>query len=232
MAVIFDRIVFSVPDLTSAVAHYRALFGIEPVFQRQPSGDTAAWWGLSNTVLELVERSGEPACISGLVVGNPQHDSGETKVENVLDLDILLDDTERTAVFRDSGEGLVPQLSVDHVVLRTNDALACIDLFTDQLGIRLALDKTVPKWGGRMLFFRAGKMTLEVIASDEEEEPGTFWGIAYQCSDLNVLHAQLNARAVAVSAVREGRKPGTQVATLKSNDLSIPTLLIQPVDAV
>jgi hypothetical protein len=120
-------------------------------------------------------------------------------------------------------------LSVDHVVLRTDDAQACIELFAGELGIRLALDKSAPTWGGRMLFFRAGKLTLEVIESAADAASGnSFWGLAYQCQDLAGLIHTLGGRGVAVSAMREGRKPGTVVATLKSHHLDIPTLLIQP----
>ena len=110
-----------------------------------------------------------------------------------------------------------------------SDAEACIDLFRDQLGIRLALDKNVEAWGGRMLFFRGGKMTLEVIESSTDgQEENVFWGVAYQCPSLAERVKVLQDAGVQVSALRDGRKPGTRVATLKSHDLGIPTLLIQP----
>ena len=80
-----------------------------------------------------------------------------------------------------------------------------------------------------MLFFRAGKLTLEVIESEGDAKSGnSFWGLAYQCQDLAGTIHTLGERGVAVSAMREGRKPGTLVATLKSHHLEIPTLLIQP----
>ena len=113
--------------------------------------------------------------------------------------------------------------------MRTGDAQACIDLFAEELGLRLALDKTVPAWGGRMLFFRTAKLTLEVIAADQEQHHSDyFWGIAYQCADLLRLSQNLQERGVALSEIRDGRKPGTRVATLKSHCLGIPTLLVQP----
>ena len=40
-------------------------------------------------------------------------------------------------------------VAIDHVVLMTTDAEDCIRLFGRDLGMRLALDKTVEKWGGR-----------------------------------------------------------------------------------
>ena len=80
-----------------------------------------------------------------------------------------------------------------------------------------------------MLFFRAGKLTLEVIESDSEDARGNFfWGIAYQCPDIERASAEFMARGVALSDVRQGRKPGTRVASIKSHCLQIPTLLIEP----
>jgi len=120
--------------------------------------------------------------------------------------------------------------AVDHLVLHTSDADACIGLFGEEgLGLRLALDKMAPQWGGRMLFFRTGKLTLEVIQSLESPPPTDFfWGISFACAELDTTLARLSANGVAHSAARDGRKPGTRVATLKSHNLGLPTLLLQP----
>ena len=120
--------------------------------------------------------------------------------------------------------------AVDHIVLMTADADACIRLFGENgYGMRLALDQLVPEWGGRMLFFRCGKMTLEVIQKLEDPpEQDFFWGITYLCEDLEATLDQLDENGVKHSDIRDGRKPGTQVATVKSHTLGIPTLLIQP----
>ncbi|GAB3109142.1 hypothetical protein G8770_23135 [Aestuariicella hydrocarbonica] len=128
-----------------------------------------------------------------------------------------------------SCEGGSPITSVDHIVLHTNDADDCIRLFGDGgLGIRLALDKNVPEWGGRMLFFRVGKLTLEII------EPTTpfagddfFWGIAFRVDDIQAVHRRLSRAGVSLSQPRKGRKPGTWVVTVNSHQLGIPTLLLQ-----
>ena len=167
---------------------------------------------------------------SGLWCSFPQqlNASGEL-VDNPLQLDIRLCDGRATSDLRRRAGPQGTGLRVDHLVLRTDDAQACIALFADQLGIRLALDKTVPEWGGRMLFFRTGQLTLEVIESDRDAAGGNyFWGIAYQCQDIAETGGAMAQRGVALSDIRTGRKPGTRVATLKSHCLGIPTLLIEP----
>jgi hypothetical protein len=230
MAVTFDRIVIAVPDLRAGIEQYQPLFGIAPFTYDNFRGESAARWGLTNTVMELVQSAVDRPLIQGIVFNSLEAAQGESSVANSMGVDIRLCDGRPTADFRRlRPEAQCAGLSVDHVVLRTDDAKACIELFSGKLGIRLALDKKVPEWGGRMLFFRAGKLTLEVIESDTDTSGGNFlWGLAYQCQDLAELAQQLGGRGVAVSGIREGRKPGTLVATLKSHCLGIPTLLIQP----
>jgi hypothetical protein len=58
-----------------------------------------------------------------------------------------------------------------------------------------------------------------------------FWGISYLCPDLEFTLAKLDAAGVSHSGPRDGRKPGTAVATVRSHHLGIPTLLIQPASA-
>ncbi|MEM7358213.1 MAG: VOC family protein [Pseudomonadota bacterium] len=119
--------------------------------------------------------------------------------------------------------------SVDHLVLSSNDAEACLNLFGDSgLGLRLALDKHAPQWGGRMLFYRSGGMTLEIIISDKPSvHPDRFWGIAYDCADIAASVKRLNEAGVEVSEIRSGRKPNTLVATIKSHTAGVPTLLVE-----
>ena len=118
---------------------------------------------------------------------------------------------------------------VDHVVLYTNDAPACLKLFQADLSMRLALDKSVPEWGGRMLFFRCGKLTLEIISPTKPFNGADyFWGLAYQVVDIDKTHKRLSNQGISVSAVRKGRKQNTRVMTVKSHHLGVPTLLVEP----
>jgi len=224
----FDRIVIAVPALADASGEYRRLLGMEPL---PVAGESPrAWFILPNTIIELVQTPLDRAAIQGIVFASDGGGAVETPVANARGLDLRLCNGEVTANTREHhGEKRKAQMRVDHLVLRTRDAADCIALFGQQLGIRLALDKTVPEWGGRMLFFRVGKLTLEVIEpSGEHGAADHFWGIAYQCPDLEQLAAVLANRGVALSEVRAGRKPGSRVATVKSHSLGIPTLLIQP----
>ena len=227
----FDRIVIAVPDMVAAVQQYRQLLGLQPVTEKEPAGQSpTAWFGLTNTTIELVPGAAERAVIRGVVFNEPAAGLAAEPVPNTLGLDLRLCNGSATANFRlrQSADSAVPW-SVDHLVLYTVDANRCIELFGDQLGIRLALDRTVPEWGGRMLFFRAGQLTLEVIESSAEPvEADSFWGIAYQCPDIEQAAQHLAGRGVELSAIRDGRKPGTRVATIKSHCLDIPSLLIQP----
>ena len=117
---------------------------------------------------------------------------------------------------------------LDHVVINTNDPEGLISLYRDTYGIRLALDQTVEKWGGRMLFFRLNHTTLEVIGKEDGKEPqDSLWGLAWVVKDIKVIYDRLISEGVEVTEVKEGRKPNTLVATVKSHTCNIPTLLIQ-----
>ena len=62
-----DRIVLTVPDLESSSDDYRMLTGALAWPLAQSESRRAAWIGLDNTVLELVEGDVEKAAISGIV---------------------------------------------------------------------------------------------------------------------------------------------------------------------
>lgn len=234
MTVAFECVEMTVADFDSAVAQYELLFDCVLPQPTLPEGKRKALLPLGNTTIVLAERETHTNCVSGLVLSLARHSGDEQAVANALGLDVRVCGAGQSVVNSQSvhtaSADLVEEGTiVDHVVLRTNNAAGCIDLFERDLGVRLALDKTVEKWGGRMLFFRAGKMTLEVIASDEVEISG-FWGVAYRCKDIDAFCARLKGSGVAVSEIRDGRKPGTRVATLKSHCLDVPTLLIQQLE--
>lgn len=233
MAPVFDQILMAVPDMARAMTDYALLLGEPPQFLE----DGRPRWLLRNTCLVLEEqalgRPGSDPAACGAIVGFTLADSDlhpmedDQALENDLGLPLARGSGAQTAALLEQSGQRRSDLAVDHIVLRSNDAQACIDLFAVRLGLRLALDQTVEAWGGRMLFFRSGKLTLEVIVS-EEYDTHSFWGIAFECANLAAMHRNLQQRGISLSEQREGRKPGTKVATVKSHCLGIPTLLLQP----
>jgi hypothetical protein len=209
----FLEIRITVPDLDAAADE----FGV--IAQALDLPYARHGWNLTNTRLQLREGvEGEPH-INGLCLSVG---AGTPVPVDSRGLNLTVKTGEAVEL---STTGV----AVDHVVLQSGDAQDCIRLFRDQLGIRLALDQTVEEWGGRMLFFRAGKMTLEVIENARDKPTQDFfWGITYLCPELGKAHTALTEAGVALSELRPGRKPGTRVATLKSHTLGIPSLLVGP----
>jgi len=123
--------------------------------------------------------------------------------------------------------GESPITAVDHIVVRTRSADAAKRFYGDQLGIWLALEQHVPDWGGTQLFFRASSMSIEVIASEKAPEEDDLWGLAFKTASLDTTHQRLVNEGIDVSEIRDGRKPGTRVCTVKSHTLEVPTLLIE-----
>ena len=124
-----------------------------------------------------------------------------------------------------------PETSIhklDHLVVNTNDPDGFIDIYKNTYGIRLALDQTVQKWGGRMLFFRLNKTTIEVIGKENDEDvQDSLWGLAWDVKNLEETHKRLANEGFEITPVKEGRKPHTLVSTVKSGTYNIPTLLIE-----
>jgi predicted enzyme related to lactoylglutathione lyase len=114
---------------------------------------------------------------------------------------------------------------MDHIVLRSADLAAAKELYGVQLGLRLALERTVA--GQRMLFFRAFGVTLEVVEDASLSGEDALWGVAYCVRDAQAAHDRLTGQGAAVSALRDGRKPGTRVFTVRDNSCGTPTLMLQ-----
>lgn len=125
--------------------------------------------------------------------------------------------------------------AMDHVVVVTRDLEAAGALYRDRLGLRLALDRRFEARGLRILFFRVGGVTLEVVgalgAAEAAPEPDRFGGLAYRVADVDVARARLRRGGFDVSDVRAGAKPGTRVARVRTGTHGVPTLLIQPAPA-
>ena len=120
---------------------------------------------------------------------------------------------------------------LDHVVINTNDADGFIKIYKDAFNIRLALDKVIEHWNKRMLFFRLSKTTIEVIEQkDDLPSNDQMWGLAWDVKDIEKAHKRLTTQGIEVTPVQKGIKEKTLVATIKSHNHNVPTLLIQHLD--
>lgn len=120
-------------------------------------------------------------------------------------------------------------MGLDHVVIRTPDPERAVALYAGRLGLDLRLDRTNEKFGSRMLFFVVGDLVLEVTHNTKNGQgagPDQIWGLAWRARDTARAHARMQAGGVTVSEVRDGRRPGTQVFTVKSHTSGVPTLMI------
>ena len=101
------------------------------------------------------------------------------------------------------------------------------ELLADKLGIRLALDKVFDFGEGevRMLFFRIGGVTIEVV-ENKKTSSTSFGGIGWHSDNLRSCHERLLKSNFKLSEVRKGRKPDTLVSTIKNAPVDIPTIII------
>lgn len=93
----------------------------------------------------------------------------------------------------------------------------------------MALDRTNPDWGARLMFFRCGELIVEVahnLKSGVVEGPDKLWGVSWRTEDIEAMHARLASAGVDVSEVRPGRKPGTRVFTVRDHNANVPTIVI------
>lgn len=119
--------------------------------------------------------------------------------------------------------------SMDHIVVSTSDPERAAALYGARLGLDMALDRSHPDWG-RLMFFRCGDLIVEVThrpGKHSDAERDSLWGITWRVDNMDATRERLVAAGVDVSEVRNGRKPGTRVMTVKSGTGGIPTLLLE-----
>lgn len=136
---------------------------------------------------------------------------------------------EREHAPRNTDEAAVTGL--DHVVIRTTHPDRAAALYGARLGLDMRLDRTEPKWGSRLMFFRCGDLIVEVVhnlADEPSSAPDKLWGLSWRVKNADAAHARLKANGLDISEIRTGRKPGTRVFTVRNNTLGVPTLMVEP----
>jgi catechol 2,3-dioxygenase-like lactoylglutathione lyase family enzyme len=123
--------------------------------------------------------------------------------------------------------------SLDHVVVMSPDPESTRAFYADQLGLRLALDKSFEERGVRLIFFRVGGTTIEIGGRlgvlPRPDRSDRFGGLAWQVADAEAIQSRLIRDGFDVSEIREGNKLGTRVCTVRDPVHEVPTLLIEPV---
>ncbi len=204
-----------VHDLNAAVKTYSELLGIKP-FQRDAE---SCFFALQHCGLKLAV-SGDVEGVAGLTFTDSVPQPLSLSETLGVPIDVIVD--------ADWSPPTTDTPAVDHVVIQSTDAEATRELYQDQFGLRLALDKVFESRKMRILFFRISGVTLEVSGSLGSEEPSgdRLWGLAYRVRDIDASRSRLTASGFDVSEVRDGMKPGTRVATVRRETHGVPTLLI------
>ncbi len=250
------HVTLATSDLASSAASYERLFGRAADLETEGDRATSAWLPLGNAALELrvgetelpdIDRPVELGfAVSDLDAAEGwahHHGLAPTRRGTAVALSpertggvpmaLVLQTVPRP-------EGPFDPSSVyglDHAVVRTTDGDAARSLYEQELGIRVALDRAFEKWGVRLIFCRIAGVTLELAAALGEDPASqgpptrdTLWGFTWQIADADAARARLAESGFDVSEVRDGRKPGTRVFTVRDGTRGVPTLMIQPVE--
>jgi catechol 2,3-dioxygenase-like lactoylglutathione lyase family enzyme len=127
------------------------------------------------------------------------------------------------------GEQSAVVIALDHVVITTSHPERAVAFYGARLDLEMALDRTNPEWGSRLIFFRCGDVIVEIAHDLREASPSgvdRIWGLSWRATDIEAMHARLVDAAVNVSEIRVGRKPGTRVFTVRDHTRHVPTLII------
>lgn len=119
--------------------------------------------------------------------------------------------------------------ALDHVVVRTPNPERAIAFYTGRLGLDLRLDRSNPQWGARLLFFRCGDLVVEIahdLKKGVSDAPDQLWGLSWRVPDVAKAQARLKASGLDVTEPRDGRRPGSQVFSVKDRTEGVPTLVI------
>ncbi|MDP2333192.1 MAG: VOC family protein [Reyranella sp.] len=119
--------------------------------------------------------------------------------------------------------------ALDHVVVRTPNPERAIAFYAGRLGLDLRLDRSNEQWGSRLLFFRCGDLVVEIahdLKKGVSDAPDQLWGLSWRVPDVAKANVRLKEAGLDVSEPRGGRRPGSQVFSVKNKTEGVPTLVI------
>lgn len=116
---------------------------------------------------------------------------------------------------------------IDHIVVSAPGEQSAVALFGGCLGLDFRLVRALNE-RVTQLFFRCGDTIVEaVVDAGKPSGPLDWLGVAWGAEDIDRSRRVLCEAGMDVSEVRDGRKPGTRVATVREPGLGTPTLLIE-----
>ena len=229
-------VTLAVRDLAAAESSYGAILGRTPS-QRSA---TRLSYHLSNMTLVLmterdnlptwIKRDGEG--IAGLTLRAAGTVRSTLDASTMRGLPISFTSRDEADAPAPLGDGVAEAEAAEglhFLVMLTGDGDAVRQLFVEQLGFAVLLDRVSHKAATRQMHLRAGDTTLEVIQPLDPAKAarrGSFWGLAWDMCDIAAGRARLARAGVDVSEVRVGREPGTRVATVRGEPCGVPTLLV------
>ena len=248
MITALDHIAIAVPSVDAAAQDYALLLGrrvartgsVEAVFQldnvrlalQALEGRSEGLSSLAFAVDDM-EKAARLLAQRALRTSKTESDGGALRIapEATHGVSIALrarDEAGALSPVADAEEAAAVS-GLDHVVIRSPNPERAIALYAGRLGLSLRLDRTEPAWGARLLFFRCGDTIVEVVHDLEAglgDGPDRLWGLSWRVPVVAEAHARLRGAGVDVSDIRTGRRPGTQVFSVKSHTAGVPTLLI------
>jgi catechol 2,3-dioxygenase-like lactoylglutathione lyase family enzyme len=129
--------------------------------------------------------------------------------------------------YKPAGPGAAAAL--DHVVINTANPDRAAALYGARLGLRMALDRSNADWDMRLMFFRAGGLTVELahkISTGVTSAPDRLFGLSWRVPDIEAAYARFEKTSFAVTSIRAGRRPGTKVFSVRDGTLGVPTLIL------
>jgi catechol 2,3-dioxygenase-like lactoylglutathione lyase family enzyme len=214
--------------------------------RRHLEGHGESIWAVALTVenvaaaQSLVSRRGLRATLPGPT--RSTHDDGRKRYWTTSAVDprdtagvqVLLVDPPRDGqpwpLSEAIGDPAAGVAELDHVVVHTPNPDRAVATWGARLGLDLRLDRSNEAWGARQLFFRCGSAVVEFGASLKAPvgagDDG-FGGLAWRSTDAMAMRARLADAGFDVSEVRDGRKPGSRVFTVRSGAVGSPALVIE-----
>lgn len=232
MIVGLDHIRVAVREPEEAVRAYQLLLGVAP----EPGPPYR--FQLENMALEISTGGGEPVFGLGFAADDLTETGRVLKRRGVPNdgEGLSLQATHGVAIHLSGHRTATPSAgrsdaphALDHVVIHTPDPERAVALYGGRLGLDLRLDRSNPQWGSRLLFFRCGGAVVEISAdlkAGVTDGPDRITGLAWRIVDAVATQARLAAAGLDVSPVRVGRKPGTEVFTVRSGVPGAPALML------